>query len=338
MFLGQPTWSPDGKRIAWVEGPPNGYGTVWVADASGQNARPLHQFGQSLLGDDYVAQIEWLRSTSLLVGAALSDVAGLYRLSLSGMVTLVWALPDLPFSTDRARRLVATDNLGKCGFTSCPAEIQVLHLASGKVTHAGSRGDLNVNPALSPDGKRVAYNRAVCYSSGKCGRARGVWLAATSGTGKPHQLPGTGEYFPVGWGPVWSPNGRLLAYSVQGPPTRNSLSNERVTVVALGGKPRTLPRVGDPSVFSPDSRFLAYVGSLTNRPSLYWKLGVLDLRTGHIVMHSPARLGNIGALAWSPDGKKILAVARPLSANPDCQSLYMATVRTREWKLFRACG
>jgi WD40-like Beta Propeller Repeat len=63
-FLGQPAWSPDGKHVAWVAGPPNGYGTVWVANASGGHARPLHQFGQSLLGEDGVGQIEWLSRPS----------------------------------------------------------------------------------------------------------------------------------------------------------------------------------------------------------------------------------------------------------------------------------
>jgi Tol biopolymer transport system component len=323
IFLGQPAWSPDGKHIAWVAGPPDAYGTVWVADASGQNARPLHQFGQSLLGDDFVQQIEWLTRTSLLVGAVLSNQSGLYRLSLSGQVTLVSPLPDPGFSTDRARQLVATDGPTCSPRGDCPSRIYILHLASGKVTRAGSRGDLDTWPALSPNGKRVTYRRSVCHP--RCGNARDIWLAPTSGHGKPRLIARN----TVCCGQTWSPDGRIIAYTYGTPK-----GVEGLALLRPGHRPRKLPRFNGPGVFSPDSRLLALTRGGAN--STIGHLVVFDFRAHRAVLVSPKWLGNVGVSneAWSPDGKKLIIVARPTDA---CTSLYMVTLRSQQWTPFQAC-
>jgi Tol biopolymer transport system component len=323
MFLGQPEWSPDGKHIAWVAGPPNGYGTVWVADASGWNARALHQFGQSLLGYDLVDQITWETSRSLLVGAELDQQPlALYRLSLSGRVERIATVPDLGFSTDRSRRLIATNGPNCSPSGDCPSRIYILHLPGGKVTRAGSVGDLDAGPALSPDGKRVAYERTVCRPD--CGNSSRTWLAPVSGTGKPREIAPAGEDL------TWSPDGRSIAYMLPS-------GFQDLAIVQPGRKPRILPRSGGNPVFSPDSRLLAYDG-VTNGGSWNATIGhlvVLNLHAHRAVLVSPRWLGNINAHAWSPDGRKLIVAARPTDA---CTSLYTVTVRTKTWRLFRACG
>jgi Tol biopolymer transport system component len=324
-FLGQPAWSPDGKHIAWVAGPPNGYGTVWVADASGRNARPLHQFGQSLLGDDLVDQITWETSRSLLVGAELyQQPLALYRLSLSGRITRIAIVPDLGFSTDRSRRLVATDGPNCSPTGNCPSRIYILHLASGEVTRAGSRGDLDTWPALSPDGKRVAYRRSACHP--RCGNARDIWLAPTSGHGKPRQIARN----TVCCGQTWSPDGRIIAYTYETPK-----GVEGLALLRPGHRPRKLPRFNGAGVFSPDSRLLALTRGGAN--STIGQLVVFDFRAHRAVLVSPKWLGNVGVSneAWSPDGKRLIVVARPTDA---CTSLYLVTLRTKTWTPFRACG
>jgi WD40 repeat protein len=322
VFLGQPAWSPDGKHVAWVAGPPNGYGTVWVANASGQDARPLHQFGQSLLDIDGVGQVTWQTSKSLLVDAYLNNQSALYHLTLSGQVTVLAQLPDQAFSTDRMRRLVATQGPTACG--SCSAPIDVLHLASGKVTQAGSPGSYNLEPALSPEGRRLAYVQAFCGPKG-CGTWAGIWLGPAFRPGKGRELVRGGQ------DPVWSPDGRTIAYMIN---TRRGFQD--LGVVRLGEKPRTLPRFGAPGAFSPDSRLLAYDGLLNSGTwkNVLGKFVILNLRTHRAVLVSPRWLGNVNDQAWSPDGKKLIVVARPTDA---CTSLYTVTVRTKSWKIFRAC-
>jgi len=325
-FLGLPAWSPDGKHVAWVAGPPNASGTVWVAKASGRGAYPLHQFGTRVVGDG-VGQIEWLSPKSLLVDAQWSERVRLFRLSLSGKVTLISPLTDLSFSTDRARHLLATTSYtSDCGYDNCPGRIHILHLASGKVTQAGSRGALNLFPALSPDGKRIVYDPAFC--NGDCGNPEGIWLASAAGTGTPRQVAPVGEY------PIWSPNGRLLAYEVD-PPDGNALGLE---VQQPGGQPRTVVPSGEEGgfVFSPDSRSLAYDYHPNNGSDLQ-ELQVVNLRTGRVYQQSPPGPAIVSAQAWSPNGKQLLAVVRP-GGLADCQSLYKVTIQPRRWKLFRSCG
>jgi molecular chaperone DnaK len=39
--VNDPSWSPDGKTIAYTHGPGNGISDIWLIDADGRNARQL---------------------------------------------------------------------------------------------------------------------------------------------------------------------------------------------------------------------------------------------------------------------------------------------------------
>jgi len=328
--LTQPAWSPDGRHVAWVAGPPNGYGTVWVADASGRNAQPLHQFGHSLLdGVDGVGQIAWATPTSLLVDARLNGVVQLFRLTLHGRATVLTQLSDLNFSTDRSRRLVATTGYSDtCGSLNCPAPIDILDTTALSVTAVGSPGEADLFPALAPDGRRVAYDRAACSPTG-CGQAHGVWLRAASGKGGAREIVHSGEY------PVWSPDGRLIAYIR---PWRNHTT--LLQVLRLGGKPRSFASHATP-LFSPDSRFLAYsagYGRIDKRTgSSPAGVAVVDLRTRRMILR-PKTFQTVDTArgAWSPDGTELLVSARTASAQ--CDSLWITRIRSGRWRPFRSCG
>jgi hypothetical protein len=326
-FLTQPAWSPDGRHVAWVAGPPNGYGTVWVADASGRNARPLHQFGHRPLdGVDGVGQIAWQTSRSLLVDAQLGGVVQLFRLTLRGQATVLNQLSDLNFSTDESRRLVATTGYTTtCGHPNCPAPIRILDTASRNVTAVGRPGELDLFPALSPDGRRVAYGRAACPAT-NCGNAQGVWLAARR-NGTRRQIVRSGA------SPVWSPNGELIAYVK---PWRHGRS--LLQVLRLGGTTRSVGSRfgGEPPVFSPDSRSLAYVAGYGRPNSTHAGVAVVDLNTRRNVRRAATFALVDGRPTWSPDGTKLVVAAR--TSEGTCTSLWVARVRSGAWRRFRGCG
>jgi Tol biopolymer transport system component len=325
-FLTQPAWSPDGKHVAWVAGPTNGYGTVWVADASGRRARALHQFGHSPLdGVDEVGQIMWQTSSSLLVDAQLGGVVQLFRLTLRGQATVLNQLSDLNFSTDASRRLVATTGYtSTCGHPNCPAPIHILDTATRNVTAVGRPGELDLFPALAPDGRHVAYGRAACPAT-NCGNAQGVWLAAWR-NGTRRQIVRSGE------SPVWSPNGELIAYVKQG--RHGSL----LRVLRLGGRTRSVGSRfgGEPPVFSPDSRSLAYVAGYGRPSSTHAGVAVVDLHTHRNVRRAGTFALVDGRPTWSPDGTTLVVAARTSRAN--CTSLWIAPVRSGAWRRFRSCG
>jgi Tol biopolymer transport system component len=325
-FLTQPTWSPDGRHVAWVAGPPNGYETVWAADASGRHARPLHQFGHSLLdGVDGVGQIVWQTPTLLLVDAQLGGVVQLFRLNLRGQVTALTQLSDLNFSTDRARRLVATTGYSStCGHTDCPAPIHILDTAGRNVTAVGKPGEMDLFPALSPDGRLVAFDRAACTPT-SCGNPQGVWLAAWR-NGTRRQIVRSGEY------PVWSPSGESIAYVKQG--RHGSLL---LQVLRLGGRTRAVGSRfgGEPPVFSPDSRSLAYVAGYGKPGSEHAGVAVVDLRTHRIVRRAGTFALVDGRPTWSPDGTKLVVAARTSAGS--CTSLWIAGARSGAWRRFRSC-
>lgn len=141
---------------------------------------------------------------------------------------------------------------------------------------------LEIDPALSPDGKLVAY------AAGPAGRTRLYVRQVDGGTPVPVvREPGGFQRFPS-----WSPDGgRLLFLSARG----------IELAPALGGTPRLLVAVGSgvPGPVSPDGRSFLYVV----RDSLY----VRPLEGG------PARLIVTGfelhSLAWSPDGRWIAYVS-----------------------------
>ena len=88
-------------------------------------------------------------------------------------------------------------------------------------------------------------------------------------------------------------------------------------------------------VFSPDSRFLAFQANRAlQTPGS--RLAVIDLSTRRVVLRSPRWLGQVDGQTWSPDGSKILLVAR-YHEPEGLGCIYVGNVATDRWRLFRAC-
>jgi len=152
-----------------------------------------------------------------------------------------------------------------------PGPVVVTNVLTRAQVRIGLKGTNNSNAALSPDGRRVAWN------------ANGaVWVAPVGG--KPHRLAARAGC------PSWSPDGRSIAFVR--PPT------ELRVIAAAGGRSRVvLPRGAgcNQIAWSPDASLLGTANGL--------RIRTIDLTNGSVA-RSPLRFGTF---AWSHDGGEVFA-------------------------------
>jgi Tol biopolymer transport system component len=108
-------------------------------------------------------------------------------------------------------------------------------------------------------------------------------------------------------------------------------------VLRLGGRTRAVGSRfgGEPPVFSPDSRSLAYVAGYGKPGSEHAGVAVVDLRTHRIVRRAGTFALVDGRPTWSPDGTKLVVAARTSAGS--CTSLWIAGARSGAWRRFRSC-
>jgi Tol biopolymer transport system component len=149
-------------------------------------------------------------------------------------------------------------------------------LVPGATTPVAVTPDIEIEPAISPDGKLVAY-------SAQTAAGMRIFVRQIEG-GRANLLTGDldGNH---GW-PRWSPDGSRISFAAKG---------GIYLVPALGGTPKRTIEVGATHAWSPDGRQLAYgnaqgiwVQPLAGGPARSVMKGA--------TLHSPA---------WSPDGRLI---------------------------------
>jgi serine/threonine-protein kinase len=164
-------------------------------------------------------------------------------------------------------------------------------LILGRRTQVTLEPGLEIDPALSPDGRFIAY------ASGALGRTKIVVRQLEGGAGgSGNTIPITGGMSADVRGPRWSPDGSRIAYA----------SPRGIEVVpALGGQSRLIaeavaPDTASDVAWSPDGKRIAYrMGdTLYSRPSD--GSGSVTRIAGAFEPHSPA---------WSPDGRWIAFVS-----------------------------
>lgn len=151
-----------------------------------------------------------------------------------------------------------------------------------------ARGVQASQPAWSPDGRWIAFTRRQAAAPHvEVDEADGaeIWVVRPDGADA-HRL------LPEGAHPAWSPDGRWLAYVVQGALRVADLDRGRVRTVFSGFT--ALPS------WSPDSTRLAFQGEIDGRAQLH-VVGADGTGLRRLLVTDEHDLGP----SWSPDGRRI---------------------------------
>jgi dipeptidyl aminopeptidase/acylaminoacyl peptidase len=249
-----PRWSPDGHYLAFISsrGDKHDNDQLWLLDRTGGEALPLTKLDGSVV--DYAWSPD-SRSLALIVLDPDPEAAD----------------ADKPDDEKRPQPIVIdrfqfkSDDSGYLGKRR--QRLMLLDVASRKLARLTSGDYDEYFPSWSPDGRRIAF---VSNRDPDPDRTynHDLWVVSAGGQAtEPTRLttfagddnaPDTASY------PIWSPDGRAIAYVEGGPIELFSYGTRHLALVpAAGGAPRVLTaaldrNVGNP-VWSPDGKSLRFI-------------------------------------------------------------------------------
>jgi Tol biopolymer transport system component len=179
-----------------------------------------------------------------------------------------------------------------------PFFIYTMDASGGQRTQLTTTGSSR-NPAWSPDGETIAFDRAAG------GKRRALWLMAADGSDQRRISVGGVR---SARNPAWSPDGRRLVF--QGC-RRSSCERDAIFVARLGGggRKRVAAKGADP-VWSPDGRWIAYGGRVRGEDCPTLALVRPSGKRAHAVVpakkDSQGQCAGAGGIDFSPDSKRLV--------------------------------
>ncbi|HXZ12137.1 MAG TPA: protein kinase [Candidatus Sulfotelmatobacter sp.] len=190
--------------------------------------------------------------------------------------------------------LLAALAFGGYKFLTRPRELNLQNMQIAKLTDSGKASDV----AISPDGRYIVYVL-------RDGEQQSLWVRNVATKSDVQVLPPDVVGFA---GLTFSPDGNYI-YFVR---SDKSVLNFRYlyTMPVLGGTPRQLVRdVDGPIAFSPDGKQFAYMRGVPENGFIELRMANADGSNDHLFVALHQWPGFLYGVAWSPDGKTLLAPA-----------------------------
>lgn len=335
---GSPTWSPDGRRIAfaWDQG---GVQNIWMIDASAGTAPAPRQVTSYERGT--VDNLFWIHDGSALMfvyDGDLWQVAPAEKSQPRAVWTTKEAENQVALSPDGTRvAFVRGGAPNMLDWQRSPGDLWVRSLADGRETRLTEGQGVVSGPSWSPDGRRLAFavskvtlrSDAPAYSGAKILYTRvdhepssPAYVAATGG--KITLLPPSPGWEAV---PMWLDSSRLLVHRV----LADNRTRELLVADVTSGATKVIYREVDPTFWSlpfvapdpavsPDGKWVAFVSDRDGWDHLY----VVSTSGGEPQQLTKGQY-EVRSLAWSPDSTRV-AFDRSLEAKAGVRHLAVATI------------
>lgn len=237
-----PTWSPDGRSIAFIRGEP---AAIWVMNADGTGATRVSDFGRGC-----VQPALWSPDgRSIAYSDVLSDTRAVFVVSTDGtrrarLTTYEHENAVSGWSPDGSRLVMSSDRDGD-------SDVYLLRPDGSGLTKLTQNRVQDFSASFSPDGSRIVFMR-----TRKGGRGSSLWTMSATGEDQ-RQLT---AYRRWDLAPRWSPDGRWIAFR-RDTYTATTTRIELVRVAADGSELRVLtvaPTTVMAFSWSPDSTRLVF--------------------------------------------------------------------------------
>jgi TolB protein len=204
-----PTWSPDGSRIAYRHWPRNGTSRIFVMNADGSDQRNLTR--NDSWGPDWSPDGRRIAFNSMVGAGGLdvggfvvdADGSGLHRTSRHYVEYPAW-------SPDGSQIAFMAPEPG-AGGTNPDYNIFVMDADGSHVRRLTTATGEDGWPAWSPDGTQIVFssgrddcaisNATDCRTTGDIGPWEDVWIMSADGTNERRLTSEFGQFF------AWSPDG-----------------------------------------------------------------------------------------------------------------------------------
>jgi serine/threonine protein kinase/Tol biopolymer transport system component len=260
-----PTFSPDGKRMAFVRGYPGGGAGVMVGTSDGAELHELSSRKPPLSYQIPLQTVSWspdgkviaviaVDNTKLSAQVALLDTAS----GTEHFVGPQWrTINSLTWMVDGRSLILTAQELGGESGT----QIWLVENPSGTVRRLTNDLSTYSGMSLSRDGHSLVTVRAEQRAS--------IWLAPLEGGEAPHAIPNGGADDGV-HGLSWTPDGRIV-YAA------SSSGNSDIWIMNADGSNRvqlTTSRADDTlPIVTPDGKYIVFVSERENTRGL-WRMDI----------------------------------------------------------------